>query len=88
MGLRHSVQGGEDAEDALSCRSLFAKEPLIIGLFCGKQPMTMRHLTRLPLLHLIYSFTFILLCLPNLIHIPNLIHKEWIYLIEYTSDLI
>jgi len=26
----------EDSEDALSCRSFFAKEPLIIGLFCGK----------------------------------------------------
>jgi len=31
-----SLQGGEDAKDALSCRSLFAKEPLIIGLFCEK----------------------------------------------------
>ena len=25
-----------DAEDASSCRGLFAKEPLITGLFCGK----------------------------------------------------
>jgi len=39
--LRHSeaerwvydVQGGEDPQDALSCRSFFAKEPLIIGPF-------------------------------------------------------
>jgi len=31
-----SVESGEDALDALSCRSLFAKEPLIVGLFCGK----------------------------------------------------
>jgi len=30
------VQGGEDPLDALSCRSFFAQEPLIIGLFCGK----------------------------------------------------
>ena len=30
---------GEDAEDALSCRSLSAKGPLIIGLFCGKWPI-------------------------------------------------
>ena len=30
------VRGGKDAQDGLSCRSLFAKEPLIIGLFCGK----------------------------------------------------
>jgi len=28
-----NVQGGEDSQDALSCRSSFAKEPLIIGLF-------------------------------------------------------
>ena len=31
-----SVQGGEDPEDASSCRSFSAKTPLIIGLFCGK----------------------------------------------------
>ena len=30
------LQCGEDPSDALSCRSCFAKEPLIIGLFCGK----------------------------------------------------
>jgi len=30
------VQGGEDPYDALGCRSFFAKEPFIIGLFCGK----------------------------------------------------
>ena len=30
------VEGGEDPYDALSCRTFFAKEPLIIGLFCGK----------------------------------------------------
>jgi len=38
-----SVQGGEDAEDASSCRSFSAKEPLIIGLFCGKWPTKIRH---------------------------------------------
>ena len=27
---------GEDSKDALSCRSFFAKEPLLIGLFCVK----------------------------------------------------
>ena len=31
-----SVQGDEDSEDVLICRSFSAKEPLIIGLFCGK----------------------------------------------------
>jgi len=30
------LQGGEDSQDALSCRSFSAKEPLIIGLFSGK----------------------------------------------------
>jgi len=30
------VEGGEDPYDALGCRSFSAKEPLIIGLFCGK----------------------------------------------------
>ena len=38
-----ALQGGEDPQDALSCRSFFAKEPLIIGLFCGKWPVMIRH---------------------------------------------
>ena len=39
----NTLQGGEDPQDALSCRSFFAKEPLIIGLFCGKRPVKIRH---------------------------------------------
>jgi len=39
----NTLQGGEDQQDALSCRSFFAKEPLIIGLFCGKWPIKIRH---------------------------------------------
>jgi len=47
LGLYHlacrrpadDVQGCEDPQDALSCRSFSAKEPLIIGLFCGKWPI-------------------------------------------------
>jgi len=35
--------GGEDAEDAFSCRSLSAKEPHIIELFCGEWPIKIRH---------------------------------------------
>jgi len=31
-----SIQGGEDPQDAFSCMSFFAKEPLIIGPGCGK----------------------------------------------------
>ena len=30
------LQGGEEAQDALNCRRPFAKEPLTIGIFCGK----------------------------------------------------
>jgi len=41
------VQGGKDPQDALRCGSFFAKEPLIIGLFCGKCPMKIRHLMTL-----------------------------------------
>jgi len=37
------VKGGEDPEDALKCRSFSAKKPQIIGLFCGKRPMRIRH---------------------------------------------
>jgi len=39
----HLLQGGEDPYDALSCRSFFTKEPLIIGLFCRKWPTKIRH---------------------------------------------
>ena len=38
------VQGGENSYDALICRSFFAKEPLITGLFCGKWPVQIWHL--------------------------------------------
>ena len=38
-----NLQGGEDSYDTFSCRSFVAKEPLIIGLFCGKWPMKIRH---------------------------------------------
>jgi len=41
------TQGGEDAYDASSCRSLSAKEPLLIGLFYGKEPIKIRHPMRL-----------------------------------------
>ena len=37
------IQSGEDPQNALSCRSFFANEPLIIGLFCGKWPLRIRH---------------------------------------------
>ena len=37
------VQGGQDSYNALKCRSFFAKEPLIIGLFCRKWPVKIRH---------------------------------------------
>ena len=37
------VQVGEDAQDAFSCRIFPAKEPLIIGLFCRKWPINIRH---------------------------------------------
>ena len=33
----------ETHKRALSCRSFVAKEPLIIGLFCGKWPGKIRH---------------------------------------------
>ena len=43
------VHSGAESYDALSCRSFIAKEPQIMGLFCGKRPlkiwhpMTLRH---------------------------------------------
>jgi len=47
LNLISLVQGGDDAWNALSSWSLFAKEPPIIGLFYSKQPMKIRHLMRL-----------------------------------------
>ena len=37
------LQGGEDPQGAFSCRSFFANEPQITGLFCGKWPVQIRH---------------------------------------------
>ena len=37
------VTGGTDAQDAVRCRSLSAKEPLIIELFCRKRHIKIRH---------------------------------------------
>jgi len=36
--LLNPVQSGKDPQDTSSCRSFFAKEPLIVGLFCGNDP--------------------------------------------------
>jgi len=47
VNRHYSVQLGEDAYDALDCRSLSTKEPLNIGLFCGKWPTKIRHPTGL-----------------------------------------
>jgi len=41
------VQSGEDAPDTLSSRSFPAKKPRILGLFCGKWPLKIRHSRRL-----------------------------------------
>jgi len=41
------VQGGKDSYNVSSCRLFSAKEPLIIGLFCGKWPINMSHPMRL-----------------------------------------
>ena len=37
------LQVCEDQYHALSCRSVSAKEPLIIELFCGTRPIAIRH---------------------------------------------
>jgi len=37
--LSHSTRNARLAQDALSCRSLSAKEPLIMRLFCGRWPV-------------------------------------------------
>ena len=38
-----TILGGEDPQDALSRKSFSAKQPLIIGPFCRKWPLKMRH---------------------------------------------
>ena len=43
------VQGGKEAYNAVTCRSLSAKEPINIGLFCWKRPLKIRH--PMPLCH-------------------------------------
>ena len=57
----HGPQGGEDLQDALSCRSFFAEEPLMIGLLCGKwhlkmkHPITLRHPVYCDVTHLFFA---------------------------------
>jgi len=41
--MMRNVSNEQDCESPLSCRELFTKEPLIIGPFCGKWPIEMRH---------------------------------------------
>jgi len=36
-------EGASGTLDALNCRSFFAKEPIIIRLFCAKWPIKIRH---------------------------------------------
>ena len=38
----HEIQGGEETQDALSSRSLSAKEPPNVRLFCEKRPIKIR----------------------------------------------
>jgi len=38
-----TLQGGDHAQDAPQCRSRLVKEPLKIGIFCGKWPTQIRH---------------------------------------------
>ena len=33
------IEGGEDTQDAVTCRSFPGNEPRIIGLFCEKRPV-------------------------------------------------
>ena len=59
-----NIQAGEDPQDAFSCRSFFAKEPLMIGLFCEKWPVKIRHAMglRLPVLISWLIYMYILIC--------------------------
>jgi len=43
MKVSGEVRDGKDPSDASSCKSIFAKEPWIIGLFCGKWPIRIRY---------------------------------------------
>ena len=52
--IRKLLQGGKDSKAALGCRSFFAKEPLIIGLFCRKGPVKIRQ--RMTLCHPVGSW--------------------------------
>jgi len=42
-GDPHACTGWRRPWDAVTCRSLSAKEPIIIGLFCGKWPIKIRY---------------------------------------------
>jgi len=82
------LQGGEDSWDALSCKSFFVKELLIIGLFCEKRPVRTRHpMTLRHHVHRFLSFQtspsrFYCLTAPVQkllnVYVPHSLDKEWI----------
>jgi len=65
------IKSGENTQDALKCRLFSAKEPQIIGRFCGKWPMKIRH--PMGLCHLVY------LCIYVNIYIQIYIHMLLFY---------
>jgi len=67
VDISYIIQRSEDPFDASSCRSFPAKEPLIIGLFCGKWPIKIRH--PMGLRHLV-SHSYM-----TLLHICDMPHK-------------
>jgi len=77
MGLCHPVQGrgiamdqwiqgGKHAYDAVICRFLSGKEPIITRLFCGQRPMKIKH--HMPLFATLY---------PPAIHAASVIKQRY-----------
>jgi len=71
------IQGGEDLYDSLSCKSFSAEEPLIVGLFCGKWPITIRHPVGLrhPVLPCIWEYMYGVATISRLLTIIGLFYR-------------
>jgi len=67
-------------EYLISCRSFFAREPLMKGLFCGKWPVKIRHpmglchSVQVPWLINIYDMTDLYTWHDSWVHVQRLIH--------------
>jgi len=74
------IQGGEDPQDALSCRVFLQLKAFIIGLFCGTWPIKISHPIDLRHPVLLYTYTLVHL---RIVSVCTCTHSSmgWLWLV-------